>query len=173
MTEVTIHSDFGAQWIKSVMASTFPPSIFHEVMGPDAMILVLECWVLNHLFHSLLSLSSRGCLVPFPFCHDMSIICISEVVVISLGNLDSSLWFIHPAFWMMYSVYKLNKQGDSTALPCYFPNLEPVRCSMSGSNSCFLTCIQVSQETSKVVWYSHIFKNFLQFVWSTQLKAFT
>ena len=35
---------------------------------------------------------------------------------------------------------------------------------MSESNCCFLTCIQVSQETSKVVWYSHLFKNFPQFV---------
>ena len=35
---------------------------------------------------------------------------------------------------------------------------------MSGSNCCFLTCIQVSHEASKVVWYSHLFKNFLQFV---------
>ena len=31
---------------------------------------------------------------------------------------------------------------------------------MSSSNCCFLTHIQVSQKTSKVVWYSHIFKNF-------------
>ena len=41
-----------------------------------------------------------------------------------------------------------------------FPNLEPVCCSMSGSNCCFLTCIQISQETDKVVWYSHLLKNF-------------
>ena len=40
-----------------------------------------------------------------------------------------------------------------------FPNLEPVHCSMSGSNCCFLTGIQVSQEAGKVVWYSHLFKN--------------
>ena len=45
-----------------------------------------------------------------------------------------------------------------------FPNFEPVCCSMSGSNCCFLTCIQVSQEASKVVWYSRVFKNFPQFV---------
>ena len=45
-----------------------------------------------------------------------------------------------------------------------FPNLEPVRCSMSGSNYCFLTCIQVSQEVSKVVWFSNLFRNFSQFV---------
>ena len=35
---------------------------------------------------------------------------------------------------------------------------------MSGSNCCFLTCIQVSQEVEKVVWYFHLLKNFSQFV---------
>ena len=43
---------------------------------------------------------------------------------------------------------------------CSFPNLEPVCCSMSGSNYCFLTCIQVLQEAGEVVWYSHLLKNF-------------
>ena len=36
-------------------------------------------------------------------------------------------------------------------------------CSMSSSNCCFLTCIQISQEAGNVVWYSHLFKNFSQF----------
>ena len=35
---------------------------------------------------------------------------------------------------------------------------------MSGSNCCFLTFLQISQEAGKVVWYSHLFKNFPQFV---------
>ena len=35
---------------------------------------------------------------------------------------------------------------------------------MSGSNCCFLISIQVSQETGKVVCYSHLLKNFPQFV---------
>ena len=35
---------------------------------------------------------------------------------------------------------------------------------MSSSNCCFLTCIQVSQETGQVVWYSHLFQNFPQFI---------
>ena len=39
------------------------------------------------------------------------------------------------------------------------PDLEPVYCPMSGSNCGFLTCIQISQETGKVIWYSHLFKN--------------
>ena len=37
-------------------------------------------------------------------------------------------------------------------------------CPMSNSNCCFLTCIQISQETGKVIWYSHLVKNFPQFV---------
>ena len=37
MAAVTICGDFGAQEIKS---ATVSPSICHEVMGPDAMILV-------------------------------------------------------------------------------------------------------------------------------------
>ena len=53
-----------------------------------------------------------------------------------------------------------------------FPYLEPVRCFMSGSKCCFLTCIQVSQEASKVVWYSHLFKDFLQFVVIHTVKGF-
>ena len=35
---------------------------------------------------------------------------------------------------------------------------------MSNSNCCFLTYIQISQEAVKVVWYSHLLKNFPQFV---------
>ena len=41
-----------------------------------------------------------------------------------------------------------------------FCDLEPVDYSMSGSNCCFLICIQISQEAGKVVWNSHLLKNF-------------
>ena len=50
------------------------------------------------------------------------------------------------------------------ALMYSFLNLELVHCSMSCSNCFFLTCIQISQEAGKEVWYSHLFKNFPQFV---------
>ena len=53
-----------------------------------------------------------------------------------------------------------------------FPNLEPVCSSTSNSNYCFLTCIQISQEAGQVVWYSHLFKNFPEFVVIHQLKGF-
>ena len=45
-----------------------------------------------------------------------------------------------------------------------FSILEPVCCSMSSSNCRFLTCIQITQEAGQVVWYSHLLKNFPQFV---------
>ena len=54
----------------------------------------------------------------------------------------------------------------------YFPNLEPVCCSMSSSNYCFLTCIQISQEVGQVVWYSHLFQNFPQFIVIHTVKGF-
>ena len=51
--------------------------------------------------------------------------------------------------------------------------LEPVCCSMSGSNCCFLTCTQISQEAGKVVWYSHLFQNFPQFVLIQIVKGYS
>ena len=53
-----------------------------------------------------------------------------------------------------------------------FPNLELVHCSMSGSNCCFLTCIQISQEAGQVVWYPYLLKNFSQFVVIYTVKGF-
>ena len=44
---------------------------------------------------------------------------------------------------------------------------------MSNFNCCFLTCIQVSQKTDKVVWYSCLFKNFPQFVVIHTVKGFS
>ena len=53
-----------------------------------------------------------------------------------------------------------------------FPYLKPVCCSMSSSNCCFLTCIQISQEAGQVVWCSHLFQNFPQFVVIHTVKGF-
>ena len=55
------------QKIKPATISTFSASICHEVMEPDAKILVFECWVLSQLFHSPLSPSSRSPLVSLHF----------------------------------------------------------------------------------------------------------
>ena len=66
----------------------------------------------------------------------------------------------------------LNKQGDN--IQTYhtpFP-MEPVSCSTSVPNYCFLTCIEISQEAGQVAWYSHFFKNFPHFVVIHTVKVF-
>ena len=58
MAAVTICIDFWVQEKKICHCFHFSPPICHEVMEPDAMIFIFECWVLSQLFHSLLSPSS-------------------------------------------------------------------------------------------------------------------
>ena len=53
-----------------------------------------------------------------------------------------------------------------------FRYLEAVYCFNSSSNCCFLTSIQISQEADQVVWYSHLLKNFPQFVVIHIVKGF-
>ena len=119
MDAVTICSDSGAPKIKS---ATVSPSIWHEVMGLDALILVFWMWSFKFklksrkfkpTFHSPLSLSSRGSLVLFAFFRKSGVICISEVIDISPGHPHSSLCFMQLTFHMVYSAYELNKQGDN------------------------------------------------------------
>ena len=70
----------------------------------------------------------------------------------------------------MYFVYKVNKQGDNIQpWHTHFPIWNQF---LSCFNYCFLTCIQVSQEAGKVVWYSHLLKNFPQFVVIHTVKCF-
>ena len=98
MASVTIHRDFGAQESNIRHCFYFSPSICHEVMGPDAM--VLDFWMLS--FKAAFSLSSFTLIKKpfqflFIFSHYSGIFCISEVFDISPSNPDSSLWFIQPS----------------------------------------------------------------------------
>ena len=45
------------------------------------------------------------------------------------------------------------------------------RCSVSSSNCCFLPCIHISEEAGRMVWYSHLLKNFRQFVVMHKVKS--
>ena len=83
--------------IKSVTVSIASPSICHEVMGPDAKVLVF--WMLS--FKPTFSLSSftfikRLFSSSLSAIRMMSSVCVSEVTDISASNLDSSLCFIQP-----------------------------------------------------------------------------
>ena len=53
-----------------------------------------------------------------------------------------------------------------------FPYLEPVCCSMSSSNRFFLTYIEIFQKRGQVTWYSHLLKNFPQFIVIHTVKGF-
>ena len=53
-----------------------------------------------------------------------------------------------------------------------FLNPEKIHYFIQDSNCCFLICIQVSQETGKMVWYSNLFKSFPQFIMIHTVKDF-
>ena len=77
------------------------------------------------------------------------------------------------AFHMIYSAYRLNKQSDniqSWCTPYSIFNQSIVPCLVL---TCFLICIQAFWKTSKVVWYSHLFKKFPQFVLIHTVKDFS
>ena len=96
-TAVTICSDFGAKENKICHCFHFF-SIFHEVMGPDARILLF--WMLSFKPAFLLSSFTfiKKFFIPLHFLPlEWCIICIFEVVDFSPCNLDSSLWFIQPS----------------------------------------------------------------------------
>ena len=100
--------------VKSVTFSIVSPSVCHEVMGPDAMIFVF--WMLS--FKPAFSLSS------FTFIKRLfSSSSLSAARVVSSAYLRLLIFFLavlippcdssSPAFHMMCSAYKLNKQGDN------------------------------------------------------------
>ena len=113
MAVVIICSDFRAPKNK-VTVSIVSRSICHEVMGPNAMIFIFWMENLSQMFHSPISLSSRGSLVPLHFLpwewcyrHIWGYWYFSREILIPVCV--SSSW----TFLMMYSAYKLNKQGDN------------------------------------------------------------
>ena len=79
-----------------IKSATVSPSISHEVLGLDAMILVF--WMLSftaNFFTLLFHFHQEALQFLFTFCHKGVVICTSEVIDISPSNLDS-LCFIHP-----------------------------------------------------------------------------
>ena len=76
--------------IKPLTVSIVSPSISHEVIGPDAMILVF-CMLNFKPAFSLSSLTHQEALkFVFTFCHKGGVICVSEVIDISPSNLKKS-----------------------------------------------------------------------------------
>ena len=109
---VTMCSDFGAPQIKSFTVSIVSPSICHEVMGPDAMILVF----LMLSFKPTFSLSSFTFIKRLFSSFSLSAIRMSSAylrLLIFLLALIPDCPSFSPTFHVMYSACKLNKQGDN------------------------------------------------------------
>ena len=105
--------------IKSDTVSTVSPSISHEVMGPDAMILVF--WMLS--FKPTFSLSSFTFIKRFFSSSSLSAIRVVSSAYLRLliflpAILIPACASSSPAFLMMSSAYKLNKQGDNIQSWC-------------------------------------------------------
>ena len=185
--------------IKSVTVSIVSPSICHEVMGPDAMLLIFQCWVISQLFHCWVLSQLFHCWVLSQLFHCWELTAFSLSSFIFTMRLFSSsslsairvvssaylrLWIFlpaifmpacassSPAFHMMYSAYKLNKQGDNiqschTLFPIWSQSVVP--CS-------FLTVASwpAYRFLRRQVRWSGIcisFRIFHSMLWSTQSKA--
>ena len=162
------------QKIKSVTISIVFPSICHEVMGPDAMILVF--W--------MLSFKPTFLLFSFTFIKRLFSSCsLSAIRVVSSAYLR--LLILPPetvipacassslAFHMMYSAYKLNKQGD---------NIQPWHTPFPIWNQSIVPCLVLTVDSSpayiflrrQVRWpgIPISWRIFHSLLWSTQSKDF-
>ena len=100
--------------IKSATVSTVSPSICHEVMGPDAMILVFWMLSFKPVFSTLLFHFHQEALWSlFTFCHRVVSSAYLRLLIFFPSILNPDCVSSSPAFHMMYSAYKLNKQGDN------------------------------------------------------------
>ena len=110
--------------MKSVTISIVSPSICVKWWDWIPWSSFFECWVLSQIFHPLLYFHQEALQFLFTFYHKRGVICISEVVYILLIFLLAILILAcdlsSPAFHMMYSAYKLNKQGHNIQ-PCRIP----------------------------------------------------
>ena len=145
-------------------------------MGPDAMIFVF--WMLS--FKQTFSLSSFTFIKRF-FCSYS----LSAIRVLSSAYLRSLIFVLEvlipacdsssPAFCMVYTEYKLYKYGDNihishtpfpilnqSVVPCPILLLLLLPTDFSGGRSGGL-----------IVWYSHLLKNFPQFVVIHTVKGFS
>ena len=129
--------------------------------------MIFICWMLS--FKPAFSLSSFiKILFSFSLLSAIMVVfAYLRLLIFHIAILIPAYASSSPAICMMYSAYKLNKQGDNIQPWCTpFPiwNQSIVLCLV-------LTCIQISQEAGEVVWYFHLFKNFSQFLVIHRVKG--
>ena len=139
-------------------------SLFLRLPSQDrSLSLFLFSLFLSFIFFSYLLMKTMGC---FSWC------------LMSSASIQKLFCGIYSAFKCSFDEFVREKMvspsySSATLGPPPFPNFEPGCCSMSDSNCCFLTCIHISQEAVKVVWFSHHFKSFPQLAVIHTFKCFT
>ena len=154
---VTICSDFGAKENSLSLFPLFPHLFAMKWWDQMPWSSSFECWLLSFnikttlLFHlhqeALFSSSSLSIIRVVLSEYLRLLIFLPEILIPACVSCSLT-------FWMKYSIYKLIEQDDNNSLDTLLSQIEPVRCSNSCSNCCFLTYIQISQEAGQVVWYS-------------------
>ena len=159
--------------IKSDTVSTVSPSISHEVMGPDAVVFVF--WMLS--FKPTFSLSSFTFIKRLFSSSSLSAIRVVSsaylrVLIFLQAILIPACAYSSPVFLMMYSAYKLNKQGD---------NIQPWRTPFPIWNQSIVPCSVLTVASwhayrflKRQVRWSGIpiaFRLSHTLLWSTQSKA--
>ena len=151
MAAVTICSDFGAQENKVYHCFHCFPSICHEVMGLDVMILVF--WMLSFKpAFSFFSLSSFT-FIKKPFSSSwLSAIRVVTSGICSYWYFSKQSWFqlvFHPALHFIWYILHISQISRVTIYSLDILLSQGVCCFMSISNCCFLTCVQSPQEAGK------------------------
>ena len=104
-------------------------------MGPDAVVLVFWMLSFKPTFSTLLfHFHQEALYFLFTFCHKGSVICISEVIDTSPGNLDSSLCFVQPSI----------SHDSNTGVSCHFLlQCMKVESESEVAQSCLRPCLRL------------------------------
>ena len=152
MAAVTICSDFGAQENKvSHCFLCFPIHLpwneGNRCYDLSFLNVEFQASFFTYLFHFHQEALQFLCAI----CHRVVSSAYLKLLIFLVAILIPACDSFSPTLLMMYSAYKLNKQGDNIQpWRTLFLDLEPVCCSMSSSNCGFLTCIQISLEAGQV-----------------------
>ena len=165
MAATTLCSDFGSPQNKVWHCFHCLPIYFPWGDGTrcnDLSFLNVKLWA--NFFTLLFHFHQEAFQFLFTLCHKGIVICLSEVIDIPPAVSIPACASSSQGFLMMYSAYKLNKQGDNiqpwcTPFPIWNKSVvpHPVLTVASWPAHRFL-------EASQVVWYFHLFQNFPVYV---------
>ena len=167
MAAVTICSDFGAPQNKAWHCLLFPQLFPMKWWDQVPWSWFSECWALSQIFHSPLSLSSRGF-----FARRVVSSAYLKLLVFLPAVLIPAYASSSPAFLMMYSAYELNKQGYNiqswcTPFPIWNQSVVPCPVLTVASWPAY-TFLRRQVRWSGILISFRIFHSLL---WSTQSKA--